>query len=499
MKNRLGYLTRRGFGTLGACSIFLLTMSAQEPARVDVSPFGFVGLAPRETLTLKATGASGGEGCKAQLGFVDTVGGFMTRSLNVNLAPGQSASTDYLANDHPVRDQPQSRTAVRPVAWSDRNGGSAVKCVLAASVRSAIHAEERREISSPSSCELAKCKGVPVAELNRLTLRLYVGATSRVCRAELGFRQSNGRTSVTAKYVTLMPRHAVSLDWQQGDDDLAPTDSVTPVLAYHAGDGCIASSEVFVGENETTTAEVPVHTYESSVVGLAVDPASVEKTIQLLRETLQTSPEDLWVINALAQAYDRHGERMRAIKLLSSHVEINPRASESWLLLAKFQYEQAQYESAVESLEKCLALDRNNLAAKAGYADSLTKLGRLDEAGRLFATLLKDNTTRTPAVLTSYAEFLYTQGRFSEALVPVEESAARHPKCRTTLWVEAQILQALNRLPEATQSAETAVQIDPNFRAARLLLMRLYHLQGKTNEAAEQVAWLKNNAGSPYK
>ena len=494
MRKRLVYAIRCGIRTFGALFLLLLPVSAQELARVDVSPFGVIGLAPGETLVLKTTGASPGEGCKAQLGFADPAGRSMARSLNVNLGPGQSAFTSYLATS-----QSQGRIAIRPVAWVDRSTGSNGKCIFAASVKSKISTEVPREISSDSICEGANCKGVPVSELNRLTLRLYTAATDRICRAQMGFRQSNGRTSVTAKYVTLIPNHAAWLDWHPGDDDLASTDSVIPVVAFHPGDLCMASAEVFTGESEPASAVVSVQTYGSSVIGLAVDPASVEKTIQVLKNELQTNPEDLWAVNALAQAYNSHGERELASRLLSSHLEINPRASESWLLLARFQYEQGDYLSAVVSLEKCLAIDPNNMTAKAAYADSLTKLGRLDEARELFTTLLKDDKTRTPALLAAYAEFLYTEGRVTEALALVQESDVRHPNCGRTLWVEAQILRALDRLPEATRSAERAVQINSNFRPTRMLLMKLYSAQGKKREAAEQATWLRDNAKNIYK
>jgi len=484
MIRRFIYLLHAGISATAALLILLLPMTAQEPARVDISRFGVIGLAPGEVLTLKATAISPGEGCKAQLVFNDTGGMPMIRSLSVNLAPGQSASTEYV-----VKNLPPGRAAIQPVVWMDRSTGSKGQCLIAALVKSNFGT--MREISSDSNCEKANCKGVPVAGLSHLTLRLYVTGTNRVCRAQMGFRQSNGRTSVTAKYVTLMPHQAAWLDWQLGDDDFLLTDFVNPEVAVHPGDSCVASSEVFAGENEPAAAGVSVHIYESSVVGLATDPASIAQTIQVLKSELKTRPQDPWVINELAQAYDKHGEKARAIKLLSTQVEISPRASESWLLLARFQYEQARYESAVVSLEKCLAFDPNNTTAKAAYADVLTKIGRLDEAGKLFATLLKDDKTRTSAVLTAYAQFLYTQGRFTEALATVDESDARHPNCGRTLWVEALVLRALERLPEATRSAERAVQIGPDFRPVRYLLMKLYSEQGKAREADGQAAWLK--------
>jgi hypothetical protein len=57
--------------------------------------------------------------------------------------------------------------------------------------------------------------------------------------------------------------------------------------------------------------------------------------------------------------------------------------------------------------------------------------------------------------------------------------------------VEALVLHALERLPEATRSAERAVQIGPDFRPVRFLLMKLYYEQGKAREADGQAAWFK--------
>jgi tetratricopeptide (TPR) repeat protein len=388
---------------------------------------------------------------------------------------------------------------MRPLAWVDRSTAPGSNCVLVAHVKSQS-VGPLREISRDANCDNGKnCRAVSVADLNRLTLRLYVVATTHICRAQMGFRQSNGRTSVAAKYVTLTPDHAAWLDWRANDDDLASTVPVIPAVAFHPGDTCIASSEMFGAEDEPAAAEVLVRSYESSVVGLAVDPASAEKTIEVLRNELETNPDNLWVINSLAEAYANHGETVRAVKLLSNHLEVNPRASESWLLLAKFQFQQGDYASSLVSLQRCLALDPNDMTAKAAFADALTKVGRRDEARKLFTILLRDDKTRSPALLTAYAEFLYLEGQLKEALTTVEESDARHPKCGRTLRVEAQVLQALKRLPEATVSAERAVQLDPNLRSARVLLMRLYHAQGKMQEATEQAAWLKDNAGSVYK
>ncbi|HEV2351791.1 MAG TPA: tetratricopeptide repeat protein [Terriglobia bacterium] len=447
-----------------------------------------VGLGAGETITLRATAEAHDRGCHAQVGFENADGRLVTRSLNVNLAPGLSSSTHYV-----VAGVLSGRMAVRPVAWIEGAGDADGDCTLAAQISDPAGKVVRKLTAGPD-CKGRACSGITVSALGSSTLRLYVAAAKgKVCRAQMGFRLSNGRASAVSKYVTLLPDHAEYLSWRSGDDDFSLTDSVTPVAAMHQRDACVATAETFASENEPATSMIPVHSYVFPVVGLASDPASITKTIHTLEENLRSNPDDLWVINALAQVYDRHGEQQQAIKLLSSAVGIYPRASESWLLLAKLQYGQGDYKAAITALERCLALDPENNVARAAYADSLTQDGRVDEAGGLFAQLLQDDRTRTPAVLTAYADLLRQEGRLAETLDAVEQANTRHPNCRRTLCVQSTILMSLKRLPEATQSAEQAVRLDSNSRPARLLLARLYFVQGKKQEAAAQVAWLQAN------
>lgn len=488
--NRRLYLISYSVVIIASCTALSLSVSAQ--SRVDISPFAVIGMAPGETITLKATADPSGQGCRAQLGFQDGEGNTLARSLAVNLAPRQSASTSYVAKNFLA-----GRLTVRPVAWVEDRRAPQNNCLLAAFLPT-DHLQTR-EISSTSNCNGAQCQGVFARDLDHRTLRLYVAATDRVCHAQLGFRRSSGRTSETARYATVKPGHVVSLDWWPDDDELASAHSLIPVVAFHPGDRCISSAELFASENEPAASPVLVESYESPVVGLAVDPESVEATIQILKAQLEAHPEDLWIINSLAIAYDKHGERMRAVRILSDQVEVNPQASESWYLLAKLQFQEGQYNSAATSLEKTLALDPGNITAKAAYADVLTKVQRMDEARKLFETLLSEPQSRSSGVLTGYADFLYLEGKFPEALTAVEESDARHPNCSRTLLVEAKVLEGLKRIPDATQSAERAVQIDPSLRAARFLLLRLYHAQGNEAGAARQAAWITQNPESTYR
>jgi predicted Zn-dependent protease len=88
---------------------------------------------------------------------------------------------------------------------------------------------------------------------------------------------------------------------------------------------------------------------------------------------------------------------------------------------------------------------------------------------------------------------LSTQDRYSEALPFVEESDALHPNCKLTLYLKANILFGMGRIPESSATAERVVQLDPEFGLARLLLSKLYVKEGRVQEAQQQTEWLRTN------
>lgn len=462
--------------------------AAQVPARLDISGFGIVSLGAGEDLRLTAEATSGGLGCKGQLTFLSSTGAAARRSLSINLAPGTNSFNDFHT--------PGISGGIVPVKaamWIDSTSLQRdCKLSLKADGPDGI---ERRTIQIPEECQPGKCRGEIVGALRHSRLRIYVvAAEGHRCRAQMGFKLPDDSTSTSARYVNLMSNHGDSLEWNPGEDEtLRPADHVTPVVAFHDGDSCIASAEILRGTTSDSFSSVPVEFYASSSVGLALDPASLPATVNKLVAELSKNPNDLWAIDSLAQAYNREGQKERAANLLANALAANPRAAETWYLFAKIQFGKQDFNGALQALKTYLTLRPGDTRGLSALGATFAKLHRFDEAKQTLETLLANRSTRTASALNSWAEMLSTQERYSEALPFVEESDVLHPNCKLTLYLKANILFEMGRMPESSATAERVVQLDPDFGLARLLLSKLYVKEGKTHEAQQQTDWLRAN------
>src|SRR6185437_13362931 len=89
-------------------------------------------------------------------------------------------------------------------------------------------------------------------------------------------------------------------------------------------------------------------------------------------------------------------------------------------------------------------------------------------------------------------ELLYDTGRSEEALKRVDELIAGSPKLPMAYVWRAKVLLRLNRIGEAASAAEESIRLLPDLPVAHNLLIRIYQLQGRTAEAAQQAQWVRD-------
>jgi len=72
----------------------------------------------------------------------------------------------------------------------------------------------------------------------------------------------------------------------------------------------------------------------------------------------------------------------------------------------------------------------------------------------------------------------------------VDQLIAVAPQAPTAYFWRAKVLLQLQRTDEAVKAAEESIRVQPNLPEAHSLLLRIYQMQGRTPEAAEQAQWL---------
>jgi tetratricopeptide (TPR) repeat protein len=160
------------------------------------------------------------------------------------------------------------------------------------------------------------------------------------------------------------------------------------------------------------------------------------------------------------------------------------------------QYRNENYGVALTDLEKALRLaPQADWATKAEIyrAICLEKLGRTEEAEAAMQALFHRSAARDDVDLQlAFAELLVETGRTEEALKPIDAAITAAPKSGIAYFWRAKILLQLHHADEAAVAAQQSVRLMPDSLAAHNLLLKIYQLQGRAEEAAHEAEWLRN-------
>lgn len=159
-------------------------------------------------------------------------------------------------------------------------------------------------------------------------------------------------------------------------------------------------------------------------------------------------------------------------------------------------FQNQNYGGALKRLEEALRLAPQaewTTKAQIYRAICLEKLARTQEAESAIQALFGNPTARDDVDLQlAFVELLYETGRAEEALKRVDEVIAAFPQAAMAYFWRARVLLQLQRTDEASKAAEESIHLLPELPQAHNLLLKIYQMQGRAKEAAEQAQWLRD-------
>jgi tetratricopeptide (TPR) repeat protein len=199
---------------------------------------------------------------------------------------------------------------------------------------------------------------------------------------------------------------------------------------------------------------------------------------------------DLAGARALLQNLPASDPNSAAARQLLAAIEVHGAAKSAEALfregegLLKSEY----YSAAIEKLDAALRQEPGAAwahRARVYRAICLEKLSRTAEAEAALKAL---GAEPDPDLQLAYVELLADTGRAAEALARAESLA---PTALTQFW-RAKLLLQLHRTDDASAAARESLQLDPNLPQVHNLLIRLYQLQGRPQDAAREAQWLRD-------
>ena len=211
-----------------------------------------------------------------------------------------------------------------------------------------------------------------------------------------------------------------------------------------------------------------------------------DEAARICQALLESSPEDVgaWII--LSSAQRKRGNVTEAEEAAQKAISLAPKAAEPSVALGWALLEGGKLDQAVKTLDKAgqQARSGSNAATIAeamdGVALSLTRAGRLDDALTLYARMEQEFRNHL-ASRVHHGLVLFELGRSSEGLAKLADAINLQPGAIYPRLKAAEVLLELNRLADARGHLEFVLDDEPTLD----VLCTLGAIDKKENRLAE--------------
>lgn len=158
--------------------------------------------------------------------------------------------------------------------------------------------------------------------------------------------------------------------------------------------------------------------------------------------------------------------------------------------LARLDYDEGKYESAVERLKTALTLDPDFVRAYDNLGLSYEGLGKFDDAFKSYekANLLnRQQAEKSAWPALNFGILLLNRGNLPEAELYLKEAVGYAPNLSQARFQLGTLLEKQKKYPEAIQELKTAASLDPSYPEPHYVLARIYRVTKDLTSAEEEV------------
>jgi tetratricopeptide (TPR) repeat protein len=223
------------------------------------------------------------------------------------------------------------------------------------------------------------------------------------------------------------------------------------------------------GADSDSVLKLAIEQYEQII---KLDPSSVDDHIMLGRlyhannqlkkaeeqeqAAIKGAPDSEEAVTALAMLYNEEGDAVKAAETLASVPE-NSRSAKLYAVLGETYDQQKDYKKAIDAYQHAIELDRDNLDAMRGLADSLQNDGQTEKALQQYK-IIADANPEDARTYIRIAEIYRRQGKLDLALQNLKKAQSMVQDSDQVSYDMASIYQAQGRYDEATQELQALLK-----------------------------------------
>lgn len=160
------------------------------------------------------------------------------------------------------------------------------------------------------------------------------------------------------------------------------------------------------------------------------------------------------------------------IEQLSKEIADSPNNPQLYMQRARFFYEKSSYDNAITDMKKAISLDSLNPALYHFLTDCYLDSGNGQEAVNTMFKVLAMYPERVPSLLKT-AEVQYILEKYDESILTINQAVKVDPHNAECFFMLGVNFRALQDIPRAINSFQTAVEMDSKLTDAWLMLGEL--------------------------
>lgn len=185
---------------------------------------------------------------------------------------------------------------------------------------------------------------------------------------------------------------------------------------------------------------------------------------------------------------------LKSLEYLDHAVALDPNFAVAWAAKAHTHRDmvghgdpdtKGHYEKSMEAIGKALAIDQNISGAYSALCYNKNRYEYDFSGAETACKRAVELNPNSPVAHKTYANFLYTRGRFDEAIVEIKTAMDLQPVSYSNQQIYALTLYFARRYDEAEAQFKRLIELNPNHSFIHGRLIRVLEVQGREAEAFE--------------
>jgi tetratricopeptide (TPR) repeat protein len=180
--------------------------------------------------------------------------------------------------------------------------------------------------------------------------------------------------------------------------------------------------------------------------------SQMQKAEEEEKTAVKLAPDSEEAVTTLAMLYNEQGDTAKAAQTLSSVPETT-RSAKLYAVLGETYDQKKDYKKAIEAYQHAIALDRDNLDAIRGLAESLDKDGQTDKALQQYK-IIADANPEDARTYIQLGEIYRRQGKFDLALQNLKKAQSMVQDSQQVSYDLALVYEAQGRYDDAISTLQ---------------------------------------------